>query len=172
MTIHSFHSSWGPGNCCASVDISSDECILVSEVISWIYHVYGDYPGVFYEAWNDVPERGQFIQNYLATDNTLEFASWAQWTNKKRYLVLIRISGDTGFGLIIDPKKIDFSVVRIEEDDGNYWGDHESEVKEIRKRDLLFFLSAINETNLVTKDKIIDKLWDYGSIVSASDCWA
>lgn len=191
MTVKEFTPRFTNENnwACCSVDDSSPWCLSISDCI-WDYmdrfydiecevrycewpldrrqfesgwykerklgcSTYEEYlkkdPKVIYDSYPDVQFYG-----LLQTDSTCDFAY-----QNEEWIFIIHIDGYEGFGCVIGKQSQEIHCVRLAEDDGNYWGDHDILGSDLSDYDWGIIGSVVNDLNFPDKEKIIEKIFKH-----------
>ena len=117
-------------------------------------------PKVEYEFYCD-----QGFYNLRSTDGTLNFAFQNDENVFIIHLGFEIYYNDCGFGCVINKINNDVHCVKLGEDDGNWWSDHDINYDEMAAYEWSLVTAVINdlpESNFLNKESLIEKLFTYG----------
>lgn len=117
-------------------------------------------PKVKYEFYYD-----QGFYNLLSTDNTLNFAFQNDENIFIVHLGFELYYNDWGFGCIINKYNNDIHCMKLGEDDGNWWADHEIDINDLAAYEWSLVTAVVNdlpESFFNNKESLIEKLFTYG----------
>ena len=121
-------------------------------------------PKVKYEFYYD-----QGFYNLLSTDNTLNFAFQNDENIFIVHLGFELYYNDWGFGCIINKYNNDIHCMKLGEDDGNWWADHEIDINDLAAYEWSLVTAVVNdlpESLFNNKESLIEKLFTYGKRAS------
>lgn len=120
------------------------------------------YPKVKYDTYIDNQFYG--LKN---TDGTCDFA---YQDNEHVFIIHIHNGSyrtnckhDEGFGCVINKLTNDIHCVELEEDDGNYWGDHDIPLEKLEDWEWMYVTQIINEMKeeqFTNKETLIEKIFN------------